>query len=49
MLLLHAAMGSAKRYYARVVDGDNSAVFIIAEADAKRIVRSLKEFTEASK
>jgi hypothetical protein len=42
-------VGGSKRYYARVVDGDNSAVFIIAEADAKRIVRSLKEFTEASK
>jgi hypothetical protein len=41
--------GGSKRYYARVVEGENAAVFIIAEADAKRIVRALKDFTSASK
>jgi hypothetical protein len=39
--------GNSKRYYAQVEGGDTSAVFVIAEADAARILRSLKDFTQA--
>jgi hypothetical protein len=39
--------GDSKRYYARVAEGDSSAVFTISEEDAKRIVRPLKELTQA--
>lgn len=38
--------GESKRYYARVVDGNRSEVFLISEADAALIVRDLKTFTE---
>lgn len=38
--------GESKRYYARVVDGSRSDVFVIGEADAARIVRDLKAFTQ---
>jgi hypothetical protein len=36
--------GESKSYYARVVEGNASGVFIIAEADAQRIVRRLGAF-----
>jgi hypothetical protein len=36
--------GESKRYYARLPSGDRSAVFVIAEADASRIVRPLSAF-----
>src|SRR5262249_28051509 len=39
--------GGAKRYYARVPEGENaSAVFVISEADAARLVRPLQAFLE---
>jgi hypothetical protein len=38
--------GESKRYYAHVADKDRSDVFIIAEADAARIVRDLPAFTQ---
>ncbi len=40
--------GESKRYYARVPDNDHSPVFVIAEADAHRIVRALKDFSAAA-
>jgi hypothetical protein len=40
------AEGDAKRYYARVPEANRSDVFIIAEADAARIVRELAAFTQ---
>jgi hypothetical protein len=47
-LLIGRPEGQSKRYYARAPEGDNSAVFVIGEADAKRIVRSLAELTQPS-
>jgi hypothetical protein len=41
--------GGSKRYYARVAGKDDNPVFLLAEADAKRIVRSMKDFTEPAK
>jgi hypothetical protein len=41
--------GTSKRYYARVFEGSDSPVFIIAEVDAARIVRPLAAFAEAAK
>jgi hypothetical protein len=41
--------GESKRYYARVLDGDRGDVFVIAEADAARIVRDLPAFTAAAR
>jgi hypothetical protein len=38
--------GNSKRYYARVVEGDNSAVFVISADAGGKIVRTLKEFTQ---
>jgi hypothetical protein len=38
-------VGNTKSYYAQVSGGDYSAVFVLEEKDAGRIVRSLKEFT----
>jgi len=38
--------GESKRYYARVPEGDSSAVFVISEADANRIVKLLAGFTQ---
>jgi len=38
--------GESKRYYARAPEGDGSAVFIISEADAHRIVKPLAGFTQ---
>jgi hypothetical protein len=38
--------GESKRYYARVPDKGRGDVFVIAEADAARIVRDLAAFTE---
>jgi hypothetical protein len=41
--------GESQRYYARVPDKDRGDVFVIAEADAGRIVRDLPSFTGATK
>jgi hypothetical protein len=38
--------GESKRYYARVPEKDQTDVFVIAEADAARIVRELPGFTQ---
>jgi len=40
------AEGDSKRHYARVPEANRSEVFIIAEADASRIVRDLAAFTQ---
>jgi hypothetical protein len=37
--------GESKRYYARVPEGNRADVFVIAEADAARTVRTLADFT----
>ena len=38
--------GESNRYYARVPEGDNTAVFVIAEGDASRFIRSLPGFVQ---
>ena len=38
--------GESKRRYARVPEASSSAVFIIAEADAARIVKTLPELSQ---
>jgi hypothetical protein len=40
--------GESKRYYARVMEGSNTAVFVITEADAERIVRTLPMLTQGA-
>jgi hypothetical protein len=40
--------GGTKGYYARVVADNRTDVFVIAEADAKRILRSRKDFMQGS-
>jgi hypothetical protein len=40
--------GESKRYYARVPEGNNSAVFIISDTDGGRIVRLLGAFIQDS-
>jgi hypothetical protein len=41
--------GESKRFYARVVDGNRSDVFVISEADAGKIVRDQKAFAAPTK
>jgi hypothetical protein len=38
--------GGTKSYYARVHEGDEAPVFILSEADANKIVRTLAQFTQ---
>jgi hypothetical protein len=38
--------GDSKRYYARVAEGNQSPVFVVAEVDAARIVRPLAAFNQ---
>jgi hypothetical protein len=40
------AEGDSKRHYARVPEANHTEVFIIAEADADRIIRDLAAFTQ---
>jgi hypothetical protein len=46
-LQIGRAEGDSKRYYARVPEANHSEVFVIAAADAARIVRDLAAFTQA--
>ncbi len=46
VLQLGRPEGDSKRYYARLTDDKDNAVFVIAEADAAKIVRELTAFEE---
>jgi Domain of unknown function (DUF4340) len=46
MLHIGRPEGESKRYYARVAEEKRSDVFVISEADAARIVRTLQGFTQ---